>query len=118
MTTVITPFVTIKCDGPNCNKEVTFEQTQEAQAEAQKEATWLTTMRFVSTLDNRKLGYCSDTCEIEAAGIGTHNVKAARRIITGDDQKVQEAAIAAANAAKAQTALRAGLPVSFEAQQQ
>ena len=113
MTTVITPFVTIVCDGPNCDKSVTFKQTEEDQKIAEKENLWLGFMRFVNTLDGRKLGYCSDVCEAEAVQAGSHNKPEPKKIFLGNEQEAQLAAQAAAHAAKAQAAIRAGQPITL-----
>ena len=101
-------FVTISCDGPEseCGKSVTFAATEQDKNEAEHNNPWLTSLRNVNTSDKRSLCYCSDECEIRAAGLGAHN---ARTIISaGNQSQVNLAALAAAKAKAATAALKAG----------
>jgi hypothetical protein len=101
-------FVTISCDGPEaeCGKSVTFAATENDKNEAERNNPWLMTLRNVNTADKRSLCYCSDECEIKAAGLGAHN---ARTILTATGQsQVNLAALAAAKAKAATAALKSG----------
>jgi len=108
LSTIVTSYVTISCDAEGCGKTATFNQTQEAEAEAIKANPWLTTVRFVTTMDKRKLNYCSDACEVSASGKGQHNPLEPKKIVAGNERDVNLAAQAAAAAAKAEAAMKAG----------
>lgn len=114
MTTQQTAFITVTCDGPKCDKKVTFFATAEDKANAEKENPWLLTLREVVTSDRRQLAYCSDTCEAEALAVGVHNRKEPQRILLGNAQQAELAAAAAAQAARAQAAIRAGQPITIQ----
>lgn len=112
MSTVISSFVSLSCDAPDCDKNVTFPQTEQAQAEALLEHPWLNSLRFVNTPDGRKFNYCSDECEAKAIGLGTHN-KLEKRIITeSNPASVNLAAKAAEQARIAEAKIRAGQSVT------
>lgn len=114
MSTVQSTFITISCDGPNCDKSVTFPATEEGQQEALEGSPWLKTLRGVGTPDKRQLSYCSDTCEAEGVATGAHNKVEKKRIIqTGNQADVNLAAQAAAQAREANKALRDGSPVTL-----
>lgn len=114
MSTIQTGFVTIACDGPNCDKSVTFKATAEEKAIAEAQNPWLnTTHRVVATIDHRQLDFCSDTCEAESIATGGHNKLEPKKIILGNAQQAELAAQAAANAARTQAALKAGAPISI-----
>jgi hypothetical protein len=100
-------FITIKCDGPECSKTVTFPQTIEGEQEALKTNSWLSTVRFIQTYDNRKFVYCSDECEAKGIGTSQHN-KLDKKILTGDAQTMKIAAQDAERARQATDALRKG----------
>lgn len=112
-----TAFRTIICNGPACSKTVTFQQTQEAQAEAfAKEGNeWLKATRIISTPDGRSLAYCSDICEVKGIETGAHNLPEPKRIIDGvaSQAQVQAAAEAAQRAEQATAAIKAGQPVTL-----
>jgi hypothetical protein len=111
LTTVVSSFITITCDG-TCGKSVTFAQNEPAQQEAVKDNPWLGTIRFVNMPDNRKFGYCSDECELAGITAGSHNpVQPKPQIVTGTDASVALAARAAEQARLAQEALRKGTGV-------
>lgn len=94
---------TITCDGPECNKTITFEATEEKAKEvfANPANFWLRGNRLVKTPDGRVLVYCSDVCEIMGAKSGIHNLPEPKKIIDAGNQAAVNAAVAAANAAKA-----------------
>ena len=111
MTTVVSSFVTLTCDGPDCTKTITFPQTEQGEHEARQANPWINSLRFVQTPDQRKFIYCSDECEIKSAGQGFHNPKA---IITPQGPNaVDLAAQAAQRAQQATKALKSGGPVTL-----
>lgn len=116
-----TVYATITCE--KCSKSVTFLASEEAQELSKPENAWVTkTARVVSNLQpapgqqkpTQRL-YCSDVCEIEAAGTGTHNVPEPKKIISEPASAiaVAQAAAAAKHAEQATAALRAGGPVTL-----
>lgn len=113
MTTQQTAFITVTCDGPKCDKTVTFPATAEDKANAERENPWLLMLREVVTSDRRQFAYCSDTCEAEAIAVGVHNRKEPNQILIGNAQQAELAAQAAAQAARAQAAIRAGQPITI-----
>lgn len=111
MTTVISSFATVSCDG-ECGKTVTFAQTQEGEKEAFDSNAWLNGMRMVQTIDKRQFSYCSDECEIKAVSSGAHN-KVEKKIITGNQSQVDLAAKAAHAAAQATQAMKSGAGIQI-----
>ncbi len=108
MSFVQSSFVTISCDGPECDKTATFAANDEANQQAQRDNPWLLSHRAVQTPDRRNLSYCSDECEAKAVATGAHN-KLEKRIIPGANaQSVDLAAQAAEHARKATEALKQG----------
>jgi hypothetical protein len=108
-------FVTISCDGAGCGKSVTFARTKEDQQQAQKDSPWMVHTRHVRTPDGREISYCSDECEIKAAGTGIHNIPEQKRIVPDANQaQVNLAAEAAKRAAQATAALKAGQGVQVQ----
>jgi hypothetical protein len=105
--TTQTGFVTITCDGPNCEKNVTFEASQAGEQGALQDNPWLNNLRHVAptgTVVNgqridRKFTYCSDECEVNAAATGAHNKLEQKRIQTANAQQAELIAKAAAQAA-------------------
>ena len=115
MSSLQTSFITVACDGPNCNKSVTFQATAEGKNKAEQENPWLvTTMRAVATVDQRQLNYCSDACEAESIATGNHNKLESKRILLGNAQQAELAAQAAAQAARAQAAIKSGQPITIQ----
>lgn len=114
MSVVNSTFVTISCDAVNCGKTVTFAQTQADEAAAIEANPWLSTVRFIQTLDKRALSYCSDQCEVLATGQGLHNKLEPKKIVTvGNQAQVDLAAQAATRAAQATAALKQGSGVQL-----
>lgn len=111
MSTIITSFVTMSCDNPECGKTVTFPQTQEGEQQAFQDNVWLNSLRFVQTVDQRKLTYCSDECEAKGIANGVHNKKVI--VAPQAPNAVQLAAEAAARAQQATQALKQGGPVTL-----
>ncbi|VVB52896.1 Uncharacterised protein [uncultured archaeon] len=113
MSVVQSTFVTVSCDGPDCQKTITFEATEKGNAEAIRDNAWLTTHRAIQTSDRRNLGYCSDECEAKGLATGAHN-KLEQRIITGASSQSVDLAVRAAAQAKAATdAIKHGAPVTL-----
>lgn len=113
MSTIQSTFITVSCDGPGCDKSVTFPATEQGQAEANQTSPWLNSLRIVQTQDKRQLNYCSDECEANAVGAGTHNKIEKRLISSANQQHVDLAAKAAEQARQATQALRQGTPVTL-----
>jgi hypothetical protein len=106
-------YVTITCDSPECQNTVTFEGgNEQAQKDAVQEHPWMNGLRFVNMPDNRKLGYCSDSCEIEGIKIGAHNVLE-QKIQTGNAANVALAAKASEAARLATQQIKQGGPVTL-----
>ena len=108
---ITTQFVTVSCDGPACDKTVTFSQDQESVKQTFQENAWMNSIRTIITIDQRKFVYCSDECEAKSVGIGLHNKKVIVEA-TGPNAATL-ASQAAARAAQATTALKAGGPVTL-----
>lgn len=114
MSTLQSTFITVSCDGPECDKSVTFPATEQGNADAFQDNPWLATLRGVGTPDKRQLSYCSDECEAKGLATGTHNKLERKRIITtGNQAEVNLAAQAARQAAEATAAMRTGQPVTL-----
>lgn len=117
-----TMYQTVTCNGPNCNKTVTYEASQEMTELAKPENAWVSKARVVTDLRQeqrpgaakRVFIYCSDVCEIESAQTGAHNPPEPRRIVTNQTPaQVAQAAAAAKAAEEATRQLKAG-PVLVE----
>ena len=111
MSTVISSFVTLSCDGPECTKTTTFPQTEQGEQEAVQSNPWMNSVRFTQTPDQRKFTYCSDECEIKATATGVHNKKIL--VAPQGPNAVELAAQAALRAQQATQALKAGGPVTL-----
>jgi hypothetical protein len=108
---LIQSFVTLSCDGPGCDKTVTFLQTQEEAQKAFQENVWLNSARTVLTIDQRKLTFCSDSCEAKSVATGVHN-KQVLEVPKGNNA-VELAAQAAARAKQGVDAIRKGAPITI-----
>jgi hypothetical protein len=104
-------FITITCDGPACDKTVTFAETQEGFNEALQSNTWMNCIRVIGTPDQRKFVYCSDECEVKATATGVHNKKLL--VTPQGPNAAQLAAEAALRAQQATQALKSGGPVTL-----
>jgi len=93
-------FRTIKCDGPDCGKEVTYNPAEEKAVFENPANVWLKSLRLVQTLDGRKFAYHDDVCEINGAKTGQHNLPEPKKIIEASNPAAIAAAYAAAEAAK------------------
>lgn len=106
MTTVVSSFVTISCDAPECTNTATFPQTEQDEKAAFVANPWMNSLRFVNTVDQRKFIYCSDECEAKGVGQGVHNKNV---IVTPQaPNEVGLAAQAAERARQATEALKSG----------
>jgi hypothetical protein len=94
-------YRTVSCNGPNCDKTVTFEQRQDNQgAVAATEANpWLKTIRIVQA-SGRNFVYCSDACELANIGLGAHNPEERKQIVLPQGANAMAQAAAAAKAAE------------------
>jgi hypothetical protein len=106
---------TITCDGPECDKTITFDRRLEKQTFDAPGNEWLKAVRVIQTVDARNLVYCSDTCEAKGISKGTHNLPEPKRIIDGvaNQAAINVAAEAAAQAEAATRAIKAGSPVTL-----
>jgi len=111
LSTAISSFVTLTCDGLECGKTITFPQTEAGEKEATQANPWLNSIRFVQTGDKRQFLYCSDECAIKATATGIHNQKVI--IAPQGPNTVEQAAFAALKAQQATAALKAGGPVTL-----
>ncbi len=92
---------TIKCDGPECNKNITFKRAEEKQTFDSPANIWLKSIRLIQTIDQRNFVYCSDVCEIMGTKGGQHNMPEPKQIIEAANPAAVKAAAAAADAVKA-----------------
>ena len=109
-----TAFRTVKCDGPECTKEVTFEASQGMPPEILETNPWLKTNRAIQTADNRLFSYCSDVCEIDGIKSGRHNAIEPKTVQPAQGGAAA-IAMAAAEARRKQLAdenIRAGKPAT------
>ena len=108
-----TVFISITCEGPGCEKTVTFEQ-KDAQ-EVFGETAWLKTGRVIQTNDQRNFYYCSDQCEIGGIAAGNHNPVEKKKVISidgGGTAAIKQAAAQAAAQEAATKAIREGQPAT------
>lgn len=120
---VNTVYSTITCEGPGCEKTITFLASEEQQVLSKPENAWVTkTARVVTNLmpapgqqKPQAHLYCSDVCTIKAAETGVLNVPEPKRIVSepASAAAVAQAAAAAKQAEAATAALRAGGPVTL-----
>jgi len=118
MSVVDTAYRTITCNGPECDKTVTFEP-KDAEKTV-KENPWLENARLVNRLsDGRVFAYCSDPCEVKAITAGAHN-KEEKRVIEMPSGGAREAILRAAQQAAATEAgakaLKEGRDVKIQVQ--
>lgn len=97
---------TIKCDGPGCDKVVTFNLKD---VKAIQAIEWLKGVRVIATGDSRSFSYCSDVCEVKGVTTGQHNLKEPPKVIAGaTEADVKAAAAQAEGEAAATEALKNG----------
>jgi hypothetical protein len=109
MPIIDTQVRTITCDGPECTKTITYEQSQHKAVIANPDNAWLMGVRLTQTADGRNLAYCSDVCEVKSVGAGKHNIPEPSKIIPAvNPAAVIAAANAAAQAKAAEQAIREG----------
>lgn len=114
MPIIDTPIRTITCDGPGCLRTTTFDQKDKTVLD-KPENSWLKTSRGVQSADGRNFTYCSDICEVKGAETGRHNVQEPPKIVTeANPAVIAAAAQAAANARRADAAIRDGQPTKVQ----
>lgn len=91
---------TIKCDNPECNKEITFNRAEEKATFDNPGNIWLKSIRLVQAIDQRSFVYCSDICEILGARSGQHNLPEPKKIIEAANAQAVAAAAQSAEAAR------------------
>ena len=102
----------VKCELLECPREASFDMATKEKVMADNP--WLRTYRTVQTGDNRFIGYCSDTCEVRGVTSGKHNVPDPPKIVPAANAgAIALAAQAAANAKKAEQAIRDGQPANI-----
>lgn len=120
---ISTVYISLTCEGPGCDKTVTFLASKEQEELTKPENNWaIKTARRVLNLvppvgQQKPVEhlYCGDVCEIKATETGRHNVPEPKRIIEGaaSAQAVQQAAQAAKAAEEATRQMKAGQPVTL-----
>lgn len=105
---------TIKCDAPNCGKEVIFDRKDEQTTFADPSNVWLKSTRVVQTADGRNLVYCSDACTVEGVGTGKLNVPEAPKVAVANPAQAEAAGKLAAARAQAEKAIREGQPANIQ----
>lgn len=121
MTIVNTQYTTLICNGPDCEKSLTFDISQQQKILLDPENAWLKAARVVSRLlaepgqqELKRFLYCSDVCEIKGAGTAIHNLPEPKKIIeaTASAEQIRAAAEAAKAAEAATAAIKAGQPAT------
>ena len=105
MSIVQVVYKTVSCNGPQCEKSVTFEEKEGAMQRVANETPWFKTMRVVQTAQGRNFVFCSDNCEIESVATGVHNPEERTSIVIPHGANSQE--LAAAQARQAEEATKA-----------
>ena len=107
----------ISCNGPKCDKTVTFDVKNHEQVS--KDNPWLSTGRNVGTVFGATFFYCSDTCEMENTAAGAHNPPVPKNVVdiseAGGQNAIRLAAEAAKRTEQATKDLKDGKPVTLHA---
>jgi hypothetical protein len=117
-----TTIRTVTCDGPGCDKTITFEmgsretgvpKETEALLTAPENAWMNTTLRTVTTPDGRQLIFHDDVCEVNSVATGNHNKPEPKKVIQMPSsaaavEQIRKAAVEAAARKQADKDLRAG----------
>lgn len=100
----------VTCNGPECDKTVTYDIRDEKSVIDAQGNEWMKNLRIVSTFDQRAFLYCSDICEAKSLATGQHNLPEPKKLIEGVATPAQIAAAAAAakQAEEATLALKSG----------
>lgn len=109
-------FLTVTCNGPNCDKTITCLATPEAHKEAADKNPWMLSYRNITTFDGRQFGYCSDVCEVDSITAGNHNKLEQKKVVSVDSNaefQMRQAAEAARRAEEATKNLKEGSPVTL-----
>lgn len=96
---------TIKCDGPDCPKTVTFDLKD---IKAVQAIDWLKGVRVVQTGDNRAFSYCSDVCEVKGITTGKHNLQETPKVVAATEADAKQAVAQAEAEAQTTEALKSG----------
>ena len=108
MAVINSQFQTIICEN-NCGKQITFDVSKNKEVAEAAGNEWLKTLRYVQTVDQRLLAYCSDVCEVEGIKTGLHNMPQKKLIESGaTPAQVAQAAAQAKAAELASAALKSG----------
>ncbi len=100
---------TIKCDGLDCTKTVTFNVAEGKDVVNKSGNEWMKAVRLVQTPDGRVLVYHDDVCEISGIRQGLHNIPEPKRLIEAANPAAVAAAAQAAEAARnSDTNLKSG----------
>jgi hypothetical protein len=105
---------TIKCDAPECGKEVIFDRKDEQATFSDPNNAWLKSTRVVQTADGRNLVYCSDACTVNGVATGKLNLPEAPKVVTASPAQAEAAAKLAAARAQAEKAIREGQPANIQ----
>lgn len=98
---------TIKCEGPECKNEITFDPQNIEQIKALPD--WVRTYRTIQNGQRATFGYCSDVCEVKGVTTGNHNVPEPKAVAEATTQaEIRQAALEANQAAEANKALKEG----------
>ncbi len=111
MPVINSQFQTIICEN-KCGKSITFDVSKQKEVADAAGNEWLKSLRYVQTVDQRLLSYCSDICEAEGIKTGIHNM-AQKKLIeaAASPAEIARAAAGAQAAEKAAQALRDGQQV-------
>ena len=105
----------IKCDAPNCTKEVIYDRKDERTVFENPENAWLKNTRITQTADGRNLVSCSDVCNVELVKTGKLNIPEAPKVAAAGTAADVSAAVALAKArAEADAAIRTGQPAQVQ----
>jgi len=118
MAAVDNVYRTFTCNGIECTKTVTFEQTQDQLGlkQAVDANPWMKTIRLVQSVFNgRNFLYCSDECELSAVAAGSHNPEEPKKIIAmpAGANAIAAAAAAAKAAEEGTKALKSGADIGL-----
>lgn len=111
---VITESHTImSCDGPNCQKTVTFDKGNAAQM--QKENPWMLTARVVQLAkNNQTFVYCTSLCELNAVEKGKHDPVDFLEKKISEDTNIQQAVAEQKASASVTDAIKSGRPITIK----
>lgn len=110
-------FIMVTCDGPGCDKSVTYPATQQDKDKAEQENPWLINLRLSSTSQG-PFAYCSDVCEVNSITAGKHNRPEEKKVIDiqagAAGLALRQAARMAEEKAKADKAIKEGTGITIQ----